>query len=128
MTQAVFARKFDATLSTYSISLSDFMILYQLFKAPGQKLRRIDLADKVGLSASAVTRKLLPIEKMKLVQRESHARDARVSFVKLTDSGIRTLEKALKSADQAASELYYGDEKRLETITDVLIELGGSFR
>ncbi|WP_236974017.1 MarR family winged helix-turn-helix transcriptional regulator [Membranihabitans maritimus] len=128
MTQAVIARKFDATLSVHGISFSDFMILFHLYRSPGQKLRRIDLSEKVGLSASAVTRKLLPMEKIGLVQRESHARDARVSFVKLTSAGINSLENANESANQVALELYYGDEKRLETITDVLIELGGSFR
>ena len=55
MTQAVTARRLDATLSLHSISLSDFMMLFHLSRAPEQKLRRIDLAEKVGLSASAVT-------------------------------------------------------------------------
>lgn len=128
MTQALIARKFDAILSVHSINLSDFMILFHLNWAPEQKLRRIDLAEKVGLSASAVTRKLLPMEKIGLVQRETHVRDARVSFVKLTKTGLTTLENALQSAERAASELYGRDESKLENIIDILIELGGSIR
>lgn len=128
MTQAVVARRFDATLSLHSISLSDFMILFHLRRAPEEKLRRIDLADKVGLSASAVTRKLLPLEKIGIVQREMHERDARVSYVKLTDAGHRILSEAMESAEMAASDLYSGDDSKLVTATHVLIDLGGSIR
>lgn len=58
VTQSVIARKFDVRLSVHSISLSDFMILLHLSQSPEQKLRRIDLAEKAGLSASAVAPKL----------------------------------------------------------------------
>jgi len=129
MTQSVVAKKFDARLSLHSISLSDFMILLHLSRAPQQKLRRIDLADSVGLSASAVTRKLAPLEKIGMVKREENARDARVSFVKLAKGGERTLEDALKSAEMAAAELYPNEkEEELEDITQLLIKLGGTIR
>lgn len=129
MTQSVVAKRFDARLSLHSISLSDFMILLHLSRAPEQKLRRIDLAEKVGLTASAVTRKLAPLEKIGMVKREENARDARVSFVKLAKGGKRTLEEALGSAEMAASELYTPEkEDELEEITNILIKLGGSIR
>lgn len=129
MTQSVIAKKFDARLSLHSISLSDFMILLHLSRAPQQKLRRIDLAEKVGLSASAITRKLAPLEKIGMVSREKNARDARVSFVKLAEGGKRTLEDALKSAEMAASELYFKEkEEELEDITQILIKLGGTIK
>lgn len=129
MTQAVIARRFDARLSLHSISLNDFMILLHLSRAPEQKLRRIDLAEKVGLSASAITRKLAPLEKIGMVKRESDARDARVSYVKLAQGGKRILEDAVGSAEMAASELYPPDkEGELKEITDILLRLGGSIR
>lgn len=129
MTQSVIAKRFDARLSVHSISLNDFMILFHLSVPPEQKLRRIDLAEKVGLSASAITRKLAPLEKIGMVKREANARDARVSFVKLAKGGRRTLEDALGSAEMAASELYPPNkEGDLEDITQVLIRLGGSIR
>lgn len=129
MTQSIIAKRFDARLSLHSISLSDFMILLHLDRAPEQKLRRIDLADKVGLSASAVTRKLAPLEKIGMVKREANERDARVSFVKLAKGGKQTLSDALKSAEMAAAELYPKEkEEELEEITEILIKLGGSIR
>lgn len=105
------------------------MILLHLSRAPEQKLRRVDLAEKVGLSASAVTRKLAPLEKIGMVKREENARDARVSFVKLAKGGKKTLKEALNSAEMAASELYPKErEEELTDITDILIQLGGSIK
>src|SRR5699024_8199434 len=105
------------------------MILLHLSRAPEQKLRRVDLAEKVGLSASAVTRKLAPLEKIGMVKREANARDARVSFVKLARGGKRVLDEALASAEIAASDLYPSEkEHELEAITNILIKLGGSIK
>lgn len=129
MTQALIARKFDSRLSVHSISLNDFMILFHLSKAPEEKLRRIDLAEKTGLSASAITKKIAPLEKIGMVKREATERDARISFVKLAKGGKRILEESMASAEMAASELYPKEkEEKLEKSTGVLIELGGSVR
>ncbi|SMO85774.1 MarR family winged helix-turn-helix transcriptional regulator [Gracilimonas mengyeensis] len=127
MTQALIARRFDARLSIHSLSLNDFMILFHLSKAPDEKLRRIDLAEKVGLSASAITKKITPLEKIGMVTKEANARDARVSFVKLAEGGNRVLHEALQSAEMAAKELYPKEkEEKLVQSNQVLIELGGS--
>lgn len=129
MTQALIARRFDARLSLHSLSLNDFMILFHLSQAPDEKLRRIDLAEKVGLSASAITKKISPLEKIGMVEKEANARDARVSLVKLAKGGKRILEEAMNSAEMAAEELYPKEkEQKLESSNEVLIELGGSVR
>ena len=129
MTQALIARKFDSRLSLHSLSLNDFMILFHLSRAPEEKLRRIDLAEKVGLSASAITKKIAPLEKIGIVKREATERDARVSFVKLAKGGKRILEESMSSAELAASELYPKEKgEKLEASNEVLIELGGSVR
>lgn len=129
MTQALIARKFDSRLSLHSLSLNDFMILFHLSRAPEEKFRRIDLAEKVGLSASAITKKIAPLEKIGMVQREANARDARVSFVKLANGGKRVLQEAMTTAEMAAEELYPKEkEQKLQASNEVLIELGGSVR
>lgn len=129
MAQAAVARLFDNRLSLHSIGLNDFIILYLLNEAPQQKLRRIDLAQKTGLSASGITRKLLPLEKIGMVEKEADARDARVSFVKLAKGGKRVLEDALASAEMAATELLPAEhEPKLAKMMDTLIQLGGSVR
>lgn len=127
--QSKVAKKFDSVLSVHGIGLNDFMILFHLNSAYDQKLRRIDLAEKIGLTASGVTRMLVPMEKIGLVTREANERDARVSYVKLTKSGQRVLTEALNSAESKALDLYPNHEKgSQEPFLDVLIGLGGSVK
>ena len=129
MVQTVLSRKFDSRLSNHGISLNDFMILYHLSEAPEEKLRRIDLAEKIGLTASGVTRMLVPLEKTGLVRREVNSRDARVSYVKLAPGGKRILADGLSSAE-AVSEQIAGNlkSKKLEDLAKLLIELGGTIQ
>ncbi len=110
--QTLLTRKFDSSLG--GISYTEFMILYQLSIAPDQKLKRIDLANKVGLTASGITRLLLPMEKIGLVAKEVNERDARVSFVLLASGGKKKLEEGLERAELLASELI--PESKAESI------------
>jgi len=63
--QTLVAKRFDA-LNVHGLSFSDFMILYVLSTSPDQRMRRIDLAAQIGLTASGVTRLLNPLEKIVL--------------------------------------------------------------
>lgn len=73
------SRRFDAGLG--GISLNECIILSSLLQAPENKMRRIDLAEKIGFTPSGITRLLLPMEKIGLVFREKNEHDARVSYV-----------------------------------------------
>lgn len=99
-------KQLDGVLFAHGISFTEFIVLLQLIEAPGNKMRRIDLAQKVGLSASGVTRLLNPMQKIGLVQKEATARDARVSLVALSAAGKRTFDEAGTSFDQAAEALF----------------------
>jgi DNA-binding MarR family transcriptional regulator len=95
--QSIMERRFDGKLG--GISFGWFMILHQLDQPQDGKLRRIDLAEKVGLTASGVTRILLPMEKIGLVKRETNENDGRVSFVSLTSAGRKKYKEALERAE-----------------------------
>ena len=98
-------RRLDNVLSgLHGLSFADFMILYYLERAPGAKLRRVDLAERLGLTASGVTRSLLPLEKLGLVSRQSDPRDARVGYATLTDSGRQLLSYAVASVRDIAKD------------------------
>jgi DNA-binding MarR family transcriptional regulator len=102
-------RKLDIVLSSvHGLSFSDFTILYKLQQAPEQKLRRIDLAERMGLTASGVTRSLLPMEKLGWVTRESDARDARVAYAVLTAEGATLLANAMLTASERCDALLRG--------------------
>ena len=91
------SRKMDAKLG--GIGFSDFLILYALSIAPEKRMRRIDLADSIWLTASGITRLLLPMEKIGLIRREAHDGDARVSFVSIAPGGWKKLEEAIERAE-----------------------------
>ncbi len=107
--QTILSRKFDAKLG--GIGFSDFLILYTLSQEPDEKMRRIDLAEAVGLTASGVTRLLLPMEKIGLIIREAHEWDARVSYVKLAIWGKRKLLEAMERAEMYCEEIIPTDKK-----------------
>jgi len=101
------ARSFDNGLGN-GIGFNDFVILYHLSQSPEQKMRRIDLAEIISMSASGVTRMLLPMEKIGLVDREESKEDGRVSYVKLASGGKRLLEEAMDRAEMKSEEFLPG--------------------
>ncbi|MDF2179490.1 MarR family transcriptional regulator [Aliiglaciecola sp. CAU 1673] len=104
LAQTQLLKRVEGGLSLHGISFSEFLVMYRLSRAPELTLRRVELAQGVGLTASGVTRLLLPMEKNHLVEKQQNARDARVSLVKLTETGARVLEEALGSLTLGAEE------------------------
>jgi DNA-binding MarR family transcriptional regulator len=124
--QSAMSRRFDR-LSIHGIGFNDFMILYILTQATNERMRRIDLAEEIGLTASGVTRMLLPLEKIGLIKREASARDARVSYVALTETGKQLFEDAKETAGSLAKEIIPTEKtKKIATLPDLLIDLGGN--
>lgn len=101
--QGILAKTFDSRL-TGGLGFNDFVILYYLSQAPDEKMRRIDLAEKISLSPSGITRMLPPMEKIGLIKRESSEGDARVSYVKLASGGKRLLEETIDRAEMLTEE------------------------
>lgn len=112
-------------LSCHGISLTEYLVLRQLHQSPNKKLRRIDLAQQVGISASGVTRLLNPMQKVGLISKEEVARDARVSLVTLTSTGENILKDASISFDQTAQsfleQINAKEQSNLLKITDALL-------
>lgn len=96
------ARDVDHPLSMHGISLADLAILRELRREPSRKLRRSELAQRLGITPSGVARQVAPLERMGLVDRESHERDARLALVVLTDTGTQIVDDALQTAEAAA--------------------------
>ena len=60
-------------------------MLLHLSRAPERMLRRVDLAERVLLTASGITRLLDGLERSGFVEKASCAKDARVSYAKISD-------------------------------------------
>lgn len=103
--QSHLLKKIDQHLSVHGISLSEFLVLHHLHTAPSMTMRRIDLAECIGLSASGVTRLVNPMQKNHLVQKEVNARDARVSLVQLSETGEELYSYAKVSFEQCSDDL-----------------------
>jgi len=124
---ATIVRRLDTVLGGHhGLSFSDFMLLQHLAKAPGGRLRRVDLAERQGLTASGVTRTLLPLEKTGLVARQADERDARVGYAVITPAGHALLDNAVLSATETAADLLrHAPPEQMEALNAVLGNLVG---
>jgi len=78
-------RELSARLeNAHGLTLSDFDVLVQLFHAEGNRLRRVDLARSVILTASGITRLLDGLERAGWVEKQRCESDARVTYAALT--------------------------------------------
>lgn len=121
--QTILSRHLDAKLG--GLGFSELIILFHLNRSADDKMRRIDLADTIGLTASGITRQLLPMEKIGLVKREQDKNDARVSFVALTSAGKTKLNEGLERLEIFCEEVIPDSKtKKLEDLSSLLVELG----
>jgi DNA-binding MarR family transcriptional regulator len=104
---AALTRELSSRLEAlHELTLSDFDVLVQLYYAEGRRLRRIDLARSVLLTASGITRLLDGLESCGLVAKERCASDARVTYAVLTKAGVKKIEEARESHLADIEELF----------------------
>jgi DNA-binding MarR family transcriptional regulator len=123
---AIASRRFDADLGgVYGIGLNDLQLLHTLEQAPDRRLRRVDLAQRLGVTPSGVTWMLRPLTKRRLVASEASARDARVAFAVLTDAGRRLVAEVLPAGRRLATELLEAQlaKQELAQVADLLARL-----
>jgi DNA-binding MarR family transcriptional regulator len=104
---AALTRELSSRLeAVHELTLSDFDVLVQLYYAEGRRMRRIDLARSVLLTASGITRLLDGLESSGLVGKERCDSDARVTYAVLTNAGVRKIEEARDSHLADIEELF----------------------
>ena len=109
-----------ALLEEHGLTLNDYEALKLLADAEGRRMRRVDLAAALSLSASGVTRLLEGLEEDGLVVRATCPHDRRVAYAQLTDEGAARLRAASCGHAAAISSLL--EESLTE---DELEELAG---
>ena len=119
-------RDLNAQLTAdHGLTLSDFEVLLRLSRAPERRMRRVDLADQVLLTASGITRLLDGLERQGLVERASCDTDRRVVYAVLTDAGLDRLRTAAEShfgqVDAVFGARY--DDAEVEVLTGLLDRL-----
>ena len=125
-THAAIKRQLNADLlEGHGLTLSDYEVLLRLSQADDHAMRRIDLADSVLLTASGITRLLDGLERAGYVEKAACASDARVSYAKLTDSGLGKLREASVTHLAGIEELFTGrySDEELDTLGELLARL-----
>jgi DNA-binding MarR family transcriptional regulator len=103
---ALWEARVDAELGgAHGLGLSDFAALHHLAGAPGGRLRRVDLARRLALTPSGVTRLLAPLERRAIVTREQDGSDARATYAVLTPAGEALMKDATSTATAIAETI-----------------------
>jgi DNA-binding MarR family transcriptional regulator len=118
--QAAVVRRLELRLEEHRlVPIAQYDVLLELNAAPGRRLRMQQLADRVVLSRSRVSRVVDEMEKAGLVRREPDPDDKRAAFAVITDDGRAALRKAAPVylqgiEEEFLSHLGAGERKSLE--------------
>ena len=112
----------------HGLTINDYEALLHLSRAEDARMRRVDLADSLLLTASGVTRLLDGLEAAGLVERAACASDRRVTYAVLTDAGRGRLEAASESHVAAVRALFEDrfEEDELARLAELLTRLPGA--
>jgi DNA-binding MarR family transcriptional regulator len=80
-------------LAPYGLDGGDYQLLAMLSEAPDQKLKMCDLAERLRLSRSGLTRRIDGVLKAKYVSQVRDNQDGRVVFAHLTKKGFDLIKK-----------------------------------
>lgn len=108
--------------SIHGLGLNEVLLLMYLDHAPLNRLSRVDLAQRLSVSPSTVTRMTAPLEKIGMVGRQSNPRDARLAYVVLTPAGRKAVANARASLEQMAASVFRDlwTEEEVTTLASLL--------
>jgi DNA-binding MarR family transcriptional regulator len=121
-------RKLDAELrEEHGLPLNAYDVLLRLARAPGRRLRMTELADRVMMSPSGLTRVVDRLVDDGLVQRDRSDQDARVMLARLTDQGRRVLRQAARTHLRGIREHFTGQlsQAQLRDVAAALETIAG---
>jgi DNA-binding MarR family transcriptional regulator len=126
---AATTRAFNAELlNEHGLTINDFEALLRLSRAEDGRMRRVDLAENLLLTASGVTRLLDGLEAHGLVERAACSSDRRVVYAVITEEGRKRLQAASDShvaSVTAFFEQQFGEEE-LDRLAELLGRLPGA--
>jgi DNA-binding MarR family transcriptional regulator len=111
----------------HDLSMADYDVLLRLARAPERALRMSELAERVMLSPSGLTRAVDRLEDAGLIRRERLPDDARVTIARLTDEGRRRLRAAARTHLRGIREHFTGSlsATQLRTVASALEVIAG---
>jgi DNA-binding MarR family transcriptional regulator len=114
-------------VADHGLTINDYECLLRLSRADDRRMRRVDLAEALLLTASGVTRLLDGLESAGYVERATCASDRRVVYAVLTEAGLEKLKEASDSHLGQVWELFDGrfEEHELAHLAELLGRLPG---
>jgi DNA-binding MarR family transcriptional regulator len=114
-------------LTPRGLTMSDFETLMYLSDANENRLRRVDLVERLMLTPSGVTRLLEGLQEAGLVENVQCDDDARVTWARLTADGIELLVCVGESYARRLRELFDGklDADEVARLSELLGKLPG---
>ena len=105
---------------SYNLSLKEFYVLYEIYKAKGKKYKINDLIKIVDLSQSAMSRLIVRIEKSEkaLVVRQECVEDQRAMYIYLTEEGLKITESALNTYEKLIKKVDFSNIRKLSQIDE----------
>jgi DNA-binding MarR family transcriptional regulator len=120
-THAAIVRRLDDDLRVQSgLTLSSYEVMVELVRAPGNRLRMAELAERLLFTRSGVTRLVDRLERAGFVERNECPHDGRGVYAILTQKGFDTFELAAVPHVDGVRRLFFD---RLDGKGDVLGEL-----
>jgi DNA-binding MarR family transcriptional regulator len=112
-------------VSDHGLTINDYEVMLLLARAPGRRLRRVDIAQSVLLTASGITRLLDGLERAGYVAKAECESDARVTYAVLTDDGLEKLREAGETHIAGIRDVFENrfNEEELQTLASLLARL-----
>jgi DNA-binding MarR family transcriptional regulator len=126
LAHAVLSRSLDADLQVqHSLTLNDYDVLVQLRDAPDGALRMSEVADRVLLTRSGITRLVDGLQRDGMVERTSCPNDARSVYARITDEGRARLAAASDTHRKGITDVFAGHytDAELEVLAELLERL-----
>jgi DNA-binding MarR family transcriptional regulator len=125
---ATTTRLLNAQLQTqHGLTLNDYEALQVLACAEGRRLKRVELARRLVLTPSGITRLLEGLEQTGLVERVACPGDLRVVYAQLTDAGAAKLREASCGHEGSIRSLMeeHLSAREIDQLSNVLAKVPG---
>ena len=125
VTTGVLATLDNELRNEHDLSLGEYEVLARLSEEPDRSLRMTDLAGRLRLSPSGITRRIDGLVRAGLVERQQCPSDRRGSNAVLTREGMRRLREAAPAHVRGVREHFIDrlDDEQLESLARVLSKI-----
>jgi DNA-binding MarR family transcriptional regulator len=112
------------------LPLTSYDVLVALAESPERRLRMHELADRIVLSRSGLTRMVDRLEAEGLLRRERSGSDRRGAYAVLTEGGHMALDAARPIYARGINTFFAGklSDAEIRTITEALVRVDAAAR